>query len=114
MNDPKVMMLRRRSIRYHGDISRLSPALFMFTRMLGDPDSMPRKTPLHPLSAIRSIASSSELLQRKYENQLNVYLLSDHHPANILERRKRNVERVVDEDYVLHIVARASSRALSR
>jgi len=40
-------------------------ALFMFFRIVGDPDSMPRKTPLQPLWAIKSIASSSELLTSK-------------------------------------------------
>src|SRR5215212_2512207 len=49
--------------------------LFMFVRMVGEPDSTPRNTPLQPLCAIKSIASSSELLQRKYENQLRLYFL---------------------------------------
>src|ERR1051325_4913422 len=49
--------------------------LFMLTRIDGEPDSTPRKTPLQPLSAINSIASSSELLHLKYENQLKLYFL---------------------------------------
>jgi hypothetical protein len=44
--------------------------LAIFWRIVGEPDSTPRKTPLQPLFAISSMASSSELLQRKYENQL--------------------------------------------
>src|SRR5258708_20386887 len=45
----------------------------MFLRMAGDPDSMPRKTPLQPLWDASSIASSSELLHLKYEYQSNPY-----------------------------------------
>src|SRR5690349_10681456 len=73
MKEPNVMIPQRRSISIPAAYFSIVAALFMFVRIDGEPDSMPRKTPRQPLSAIKLMASSSELLQRKYENQLNGY-----------------------------------------
>ena len=65
INDPKVRMPAFLSWPIPRRVLLAAAALLMFLRMVGEPDSMPRNTPLQPLSAIRSIASWSELLQRK-------------------------------------------------
>jgi hypothetical protein len=65
MREAKVRTPCRRSISMPRAYFSMVAALFMFWRMVGEPDSMPRKTPLQPLRARSSTASSSELLQRK-------------------------------------------------
>ena len=70
----------------------------MFVKIVGEPDSIPRNTHLQQLRAINSIRITAPEVREPVES----VVFSNHQAADFFETWKRHVERIVDEDEILH------------